>query len=41
MKSPLIFDYVTSKTGETGKPFVYDYSKDMNVLKDTPLHDFY
>lgn len=34
MSRPIIFDYVTLRSGETVKLFDYDYSKDMNVMKD-------
>lgn len=34
MSRPIIFDYVTLRLGENIKLFDYDYSKDMNVMKD-------
>lgn len=40
MSRPILLDYITSRTGEGEKLFVYDYSKDMNVLKSNQDMEF-
>ena len=40
MSRPVILDYITPRLGDSAKVFVYDYSKDMNVLKDNQDLEF-
>ncbi len=40
MSRPILFDYITSRTGEGEKLFMYDFSKDMNVLISNQNLDF-
>lgn len=40
MSRPVILDYITPRLGDSAKVFVYDYNKDMNVLKDNQDLEF-
>lgn len=40
MSRPIIFDYVTQRSGENVKLFDYDYLRDMNVMKSNRSIEF-